>query len=122
MRNQHTLDRPSENPVECRSRRTTVEENSRANHAARQDRARQFPHEPSKHAPPSFEPVARKLWIRSANRGGVAVTMKEHDLSQEKASAQHNLVDVSRPLRLRSLGQRASNARSLRLPRSCGEA
>jgi hypothetical protein len=26
MRNQHTLDRPSENPVECRSRRTAVEE------------------------------------------------------------------------------------------------
>ena len=105
MRNQHTLDRPSENPVECRSRRTTVEE-TRAPITRRAGIGRDNPTEPSKHATPSLEPVARKILNQIGEQDGVAVTMKEHDLSQEKAPVQHHLVDVSRPLRLRSLGQR----------------
>src|SRR5438270_218670 len=38
-------------------------------------------------------------------QGGMAVTVKEHDLGQVKAPVQHNLVDVSRPLRLRNAGK-----------------
>jgi CO/xanthine dehydrogenase Mo-binding subunit len=38
-------------------------------------------------------------------QGGMAATVKEHDLGQVKAPVQHNLVDVSRPLRLRNAGK-----------------
>ena len=91
MRNQHTLHRPSENPVECRSRRTTIEET----HAPITRRARigrDNPAEPSNHATPPLEPVARKILDQIGEQRGVAVTVKEHYLGQVKAPVQHNLV------------------------------
>ena len=114
MRNQHTLDRPSENPVECGSRRATVKE-TRAPITRRAWIGRDNPAEPSKHATPPLEPVARKILNQIGEQGGVAVTMKEHDLGQEKAPVQHNLVDVSRPFRLRSVGKRGVERKILAL-------
>ena len=102
MRNEHTLDRPSENPVECRSRCTTVKET----HAPITWRARigcDDPAEASNHGTPPLEPVGRKILDQIGEQGGAAVTVKEHDLGQVKAPVHHNLVDVSRPLRLRSV-------------------
>jgi hypothetical protein len=45
----------------------------------------------------------------------VAVKVKEHDLGQVKAPVQHNLVDVSRPLRLRRVGERGVERKILAL-------
>jgi hypothetical protein len=114
MRNQHTLDRPSENPVQCRSRRTTVEE-TRAPITRRARIGRDNPAEPSNYATPPLEPVARKVLDQIGEQGGVAVTVKEHDFGQVKAPVQHNLVDVSRPLRLRSVGKRGVECKILAL-------
>ena len=86
MRNQHTLDRPSENPVECRSRCTTVKE-TRAPITRRARIGRDDPAEPRKHATPALEPVSRKILDQIGEQGGVAVTVKEHDLGQVKAPA-----------------------------------
>src|SRR5947208_988050 len=96
VRNQNTFDRPGENPVECGSRRGTVKETC-APVARRTWIGRDNPAEASKHATPSLEPVLRKILDQIGEQNGVAVTMKEHDLGQEKATVQHNLVDVSRP-------------------------
>jgi hypothetical protein len=105
MRNQHTLDRPGENPVECRSRRTTIEE-TRAPITRGAGIGRYNPAEPSNHATPPLEPVARKILDQIGEQSSVAVTVKEHDLGQVEATVEHNLVDVSRPFRLRSVGKR----------------
>ena len=114
MRNQHTLDRPSENPVECRSRRSTVEE-TRAPIARRTRIGRDNPAETSKHATPPLEPVARKILDQIGEQSGVAVTVKEHDLGQVKAPVYHHLVDVSRPFQLRSVGKRGVERKILTL-------
>jgi hypothetical protein len=79
MCNQHTLDRPSENPVDCRSRWTPVKE-TRAPITRRARIGRDNPAEPSNHATPPLEPVARKILDQIGEQGGVAVTVKEHDL------------------------------------------
>ena len=114
MRNQHTLDRPSENPVECRSRCTTVKE-TRAPITRRARIGCDNPAEPSNHATPPLEPVAWKILDQIGEKDGVAVTMKEHHLSQVKAPVQHHLVDVSRPLRLRSVRKRGVERKILAL-------
>ncbi len=85
MDDQHPLDRPSENVIECDSRRAAVKE-TRAPFTRRARVRSDNPVEPSKGAAPAFEPVARKILDQIGEQGRAAAPVKEHDLGQRKAS------------------------------------
>jgi hypothetical protein len=99
MRNQHPLDWPSPNFVERHPRRGTIEGTRlpiiRCTRIGADD-----PTMPSKEAAPPFEAGPPKISDRISERGRVTTAVKEHDLSQRKASVHDDPVDVSRPVGL----------------------
>ena len=60
---------------------------------------------PSEEAAPPLEPVARKILNEIGEQGRVAVAVKEHNLGERKASAQDDLLDVSRPFGLGNIAE-----------------
>ena len=104
MGNQHPLDWPGENLVECGSRRATVEK-ARAPITRRAGMGGDDPAEPRNDATPPFEPVAREILDQIGEKDRVAGTMKEHDFAQRKTSVKDELVDVSRPFGLGSIAK-----------------
>jgi hypothetical protein len=65
---------------------------------------------PSEEAAPPLEPAARKILDQIGEKGRLAATVKEHNLGERKASAQGDLLDVSRPF-----GRRGGEAKVLAL-------